>query len=349
MKIKHRIISAISAASAAFSLMSATGFAQNLKYDVNGDGFVNSIDALYVLKECVKSNTDPALDANGDGFVNVNDALLILKYTVGLIKDDAPEAPAKQNGESILDNYEVKWTYNTLTDKQKKAYKALCNGILECEAKIDLSDCGITKSDYDKTFAAMRADNPHLISTNGAASYMLSSDNTISYFKYSYNLTAAQCKSTMNTIEKTTADVIEEAKTLSSDYEKAELFHDWIINRTDYIANGEKYTWRMDGPIIYRKSVCEGYSKAFSYLCQSVGIECICISGTGNGGPHMWNMVKIDGEWYHADVTWDDPISWDGSAILRYDYFLISESDIKQDHTINSEIKRPTAAYAYGE
>lgn len=343
MSKKHRIISIFSAVLLTFSMMSATGFAQNLKYDADGDGYVSAKDALYILKAAVNLSKDLRLDVNGDGYVNAKDALFVLKYAAGLIKDETPEEPVS---ESILNEYEKKWAYNTLSDNQKRAYIALCEGILKCDAKIDISDCNINNNDYQAVFAAIQADNPHLISTKGAASYMHYGD-TISYFKYKYDLSAAQSSSVMNTIEKNTADVIAQAKTLSSDYEKAKLFHDWIINRTDYIANGEKYTWRIDGPIIYKKSVCEGYSKAFSYLCQSVGIECICISGIGNGGGHMWNMVKIDGKWYHADVTWDDPISWDGRPILRYDYFLISESAIKSDHIINDDIERPTAQYSY--
>ena len=142
MKIKHRIISAISAAAAAFSLMSATGFAQNLKYDVNGDGFVN-----------------------------VNDALLILKYTVGLIKDDAP---AKQNGESILDNYEVKWAYNTLTDKQRNAYAEILEGALENSSSISLYDLNITSNDLQTAFWACDYDNPQLLNVDNGYQYTYS-------------------------------------------------------------------------------------------------------------------------------------------------------------------------------
>lgn len=332
-----------------FSLMSVTGFAANLKYDVNGDEKVNVFDAVYILNECTKTSRDKSLDVNGDSYVNAFDALHILKICAGLIKEDPvdePDVPDEQTDISILDDYSSKWIYNTLPDNQKKAYIKICDGIKSCKASIDISDCKIKEDEYNIILAAVRGENPHAFATQGNVSYYREKGYMAS-LKYTYNMTAAQNKSTMSSIEKITADVIAEAKTLKSDYEKALLFHDWIINRTDYISNGEKYTWRMDGPIIQRKSVCEGYSKAFTYLCQSVGIECFCVTGTGNGGAHMWNMVKIDGTWYHADVTWDDPISWDGRPILKYDYFLISEGKIKQDHTIENNFKRPSAPYSY--
>ncbi|MCM1023521.1 MAG: hypothetical protein NC395_05615 [Prevotella sp.] len=53
--------------------------------------------------------------------------------------------------------------------------------------------------------------------------------------------------------------------------------------------------------------VCEGYSKAFQYLCDLGGIECYTVTGntsSGNGaGAHMWNVVVLDGKSYLVDIT----------------------------------------------
>ena len=52
--------------------------------------------------------------------------------------------------------------------------------------------------------------------------------------------------------------------------------------------------------------VCEGYSKAFKYLCDlsswNNAVECILVTGATTG-PHMWNVVKIEGRNYLADIT----------------------------------------------
>ncbi len=53
-----------------------------------------------------------------------------------------------------------------------------------------------------------------------------------------------------------------------------------------------------DGP------VCEGYARAMSVLCKKAGVPCVLVEGTLNGGPHLWNMVKLeDGTWYATDAT----------------------------------------------
>ena len=84
------------------------------------------------------------------------------------------------------------------------------------------------------------------------------------------------------------------------------------------------------------------------YFCQSVGIPCVCVSGTGNGGAHMWNVAQVnapakkDGYWAYFDVTWDDPITSTGEQILRHDYFKVSENDLAKDHKINNQFALPT-------
>ena len=81
-------------------------------------------------------------------------------------------------------------------------------------------------------------------------------------------------------------------------------------------------------------------------MAQAMGYECVCIAGVSGGGPHMWNMVKVGGLWYHVDVTWDDPISSSG-PMLRYDYFLVSDSTILADHSISNPFAVPSAPNNY--
>ena len=347
MTKKQRILSILSAAAMTFSLLSTTGFAQNLKYDANGDGNVNARDALYILRESANSSQDLRFDANGDGYVNAKDALFVLKYSAGLIKDETPDEP---DSESILDNYEVKWAYSTLTDKQKKAYSAILEGALKNSPTINLYDLNITASDLKKAFWACDYDNPKLLNIDNGYEYTYSGSR-IYNLKVIYCKNAQQTAAALKNVANKTADVIAQAKNLPSDYERVKLFHDWIINRTEYIASGYISISETDGPILYGKALCEGYSRAFEYLCQSVGIECVCISGTARSsagtGKHMWNMVKLDGKWYHIDVTWDDPITMSGKQILEYNYFLLSDLQIKKDHTVNTYFKVPTATSVY--
>ena len=44
---------------------------------------------------------------------------------------------------------------------------------------------------------------------------------------------------------------------------------------------------------------------------------------------HMWNYVKLGNDWYHVDVTWDDPTS-DRVGYVRHKYFLCSDSQMNE-------------------
>lgn len=111
----------------------------------------------------------------------------------------------------------------------------------------------------------------------------------------------------------------------ASDYEKVKKIHDYIINLASYDTSGKKssaYNLLFD-----KSAVCEGYALVAYRLFMEAGLPSRIISGRGNGEPHAWNIVKVDGKWYNIDVTWDDPVNSKGKQILRYDYFLKSDKD----------------------
>ena len=57
---------------------------------------------------------------------------------------------------------------------------------------------------------------------------------------------------------------------------------------------------------------------------------------------HVWNLVNLDNSWLNLDVTWDDPVTSDGSDMLMYDYYLISTSDMLNkdttQHNFNQDV-----------
>ncbi|MCI8478139.1 MAG: hypothetical protein HFE97_07300 [Oscillospiraceae bacterium] len=119
-----------------------------------------------------------------------------------------------------------------------------------------------------------------------------------------------------------------------SEYDKVKALHDYLVNFNTYQETGDR-SHAAIGALIDGKTVCEGYTRAMQLLCYLNGIEAIYIRGTstssnGESGNHGWNKVKVDGTWYNVDVTWDDPTG--STPMLRYDYFLISDSKLSKNH-----------------
>jgi len=137
-----------------------------------------------------------------------------------------------------------------------------------------------------------------------------------------------------------------------SDYDKELAIHDYIINTTSYdydrLMSGTipDSSYTAAGVLINKIAVCEGYSEATKLLLNLIDIECEIVIGVGeNNVPHAWNIVKIDGDWYMLDTTYDDPITFtNGKRVetLSYDYFNVTSNTLKKDHTWDMR-KWPTA------
>ena len=73
------------------------------------------------------------------------------------------------------------------------------------------------------------------------------------------------------------------------------------------------------------QTVCSGYTEVYRELMKMAGIPCVSV--VSEKMAHTWNLVQLDGKWYHVDVTWDDPVpSIQGRA--RHDYFLLTDEEI---------------------
>lgn len=121
-----------------------------------------------------------------------------------------------------------------------------------------------------------------------------------------------------------------------SDYEKLVAYKNYICEAVEYntaAANNKNHPygdpWQLINVFRGKPVVCEGYSKAFKYLCDltwtgtNPAVKCYLATGTMTGGtgagPHMWNIVTIGGKNYLADVTNSDrgTVGYDGRLFLK--------------------------------
>jgi hypothetical protein len=117
--------------------------------------------------------------------------------------------------------------------------------------------------------------------------------------------------------------------------EREIYIHNYLVNNVTYI-DGEN-CHNAYGAIVNNKGVCEGYSTAFMVLMRRAGVNCILVNGVGNNDDHEWNMVELDGKFYHVDLTFDDPIINEGKInMLRFSHFNLTEDEISVDHQIKN-------------
>lgn len=148
---------------------------------------------------------------------------------------------------------------------------------------------------------------------------------------------------TMTVSEKVDAIVAALIRPDMTDYQKSLVLHNWLTMNAQYDQTYSHY--KPDGVLLYGTGVCQSYALAYQLLLNKVGIE-NCLE---YGDNHMWNMIRLDGEWYHVDVTWDDPIVNGGMmGYENWDFFCLSNYALEGvDSHECYEKPQIATAYAY--
>ncbi len=154
------------------------------------------------------------------------------------------------------------------------------------------------------------------------------------YSKEDYNLTKAE----YNELNIKCTQILSQIITPSmSEFEKLNAIHNYVLNSVKYDYDQynnnhgyKRYSQTAYGALFYGSAVCEGYAKALDMLLNTAGIESQIITGTitSNQEMHAWNLVKINGVYYHVDSTWND--SDDNSGM---NYFLVSDKKMQENRT----------------
>ena len=117
-----------------------------------------------------------------------------------------------------------------------------------------------------------------------------------------------------------------------SNEDKIKEAHNYIINNSKYDkdrSDNNIVRYKSDtayGTLLEGYSLCGGYTDAMELFLEDMGVKSYKISSEN----HVWNAINLDNAWYHLDLTWDDPITTDGSDILEYNFFLITTSELNE-------------------
>lgn len=122
---------------------------------------------------------------------------------------------------------------------------------------------------------------------------------------------------------------------LKTDYEKEVAIHNFITDNFKYgplnTSNVPQRAHSIQGFVMDGQGICEAYANTFYVMGKMAGLDVSIITGTTNNVNHMWNLINLDGEYYHVDVTSDDPAP-DVPNRERYNYLNVSDSIMSQTH-----------------
>lgn len=113
--------------------------------------------------------------------------------------------------------------------------------------------------------------------------------------------------------------------------DKLLIIHDYIVNNTIYdeaAINGVSnyISYNSYGTLIQGYSTCNGYADTMALFLDRLGVKNFRVASS----THVWNVVYLNNEWFHIDVTWDDPITKKpNSNELTHKFYLITTDTLE--------------------
>ena len=253
----------------------------------------------------------------------------------------------KDDNFNYVDDYTESGIKNR-NDLINSIYYAINSGTDYIERYID-SDYTNYINDINTLTAYNGAEFKKVISTlnNFVHPYNSSNNVKISYggdYKIGITINRAYTQDEINEINNKVDKILSEnVNNNMPPKEKIRVIHDYIIDHTEYdklkYENKNDDTYKSNtayGVLIEGYGTCNGYADAMEIFLDKMNIINYKISNE----EHIWNLVYLDGKWYHLDLTWDDPIS--DININRDTYFLINTKTLEKindgTHTFDKNI-----------
>lgn len=200
------------------------------------------------------------------------------------------------------------------------------------ETEMDVSAYEIPREDAAATYFQILNSHPSLFYVANSISYSYNlSTGYVTRYKVSYTDTEANIRGQQEDFNQEVKQALLRIDPSMTDVEKALVVHDYLILDCEYdyerlLSNTlPDRSYSAYGALVDKKAVCEGYAKAYSCILEELGISSTIVSS--DSMDHAWNMVLIDDDWYHVDVTWDDPVP-DQIGRVGHNYFLLSDETI---------------------
>jgi len=213
---------------------------------------------------------------------------------------------------------------------------------------ITMNTTELSEAQLHLVIAAYTMDNPQIFWIAGKFSYSVSDDTTVLYLNS--GMSAEEITAAAKQMGENINSIFENISGNLTPYDRELALHDAFVGRCEYadsVKNGDDGDFRVYtsvGGLVDNYAVCEGYSRALQILFSMAGLETYYVYGIGSEDLHMWNVVSLDGVWYHLDATWNDSDSG-----IRYDHFNLTESEITVDHTFSPHYSELTEKEICGE
>lgn len=244
------------------------------------------------------------------------------------VEDQEAEELTKElsNGElgEDLQFYDLYYPYYAMlnTSMQELYRQIYANAVNLTETFSPVVD--VTESELYSVFEAVTGDHPELFWLETGYQCIRARSGKIVEITLNYYDLTNRLDSAKREFEQAAEVVLQGARELETEAEQEKYVHDALAGMAEYRLssqmNQSAYSALVNG-----STVCAGYSRAFQYLMQQLGIPCYYCTGY-SGEDHAWNIIYVDGLFRNVDVTWDD------GDTITYEYYNCSDKAFRNTH-----------------
>lgn len=260
-------------------------------------------------------------------------AVLLFVFSVRNISEE-PAIDMSVEALEISDcGSEYKFWFSRLSNEGKHAYNMILEEIYSMPDEIAINR--VDSEELDAVFYALMSDNPDLFFVGRKCVLRAVGNDT--WFSVDYIIEKDDYRRMKSELDAVCEEVAASFTNPADQWQTELEIHDYVIDNCRYVLD-EDLGSTAYGVLVNGSGACEGYSKATKLLLDKAGIENAIVSGyseseTSGRGPHMWNVVTLEGERYHLDCTWDDPVDESGEQTKTYIYFNVDDETLSRTHS----------------
>ena len=230
--------------------------------------------------------------------------------------------------------------YGQLNPAEQAAYRAILEAMPGFPERVEVRD--LDEEGIRAVFRALMLDQPMLFQISSTQYRILQTpDGRVTTFIPEYLMDREEYQRRVDAI----AEVIEGIPLPyeGSEFEIQLALHDFLVQHCTYSDDiADHNVSSVYGALVQGYASCEGYSRAMLLLLELNGIGAYIVTGYASNadfeGPHAWNKVRIGGNWYYLDATWNDPVMEGGREIVSRAFFNLRAEDLAHSHELNDEV-----------
>lgn len=240
------------------------------------------------------------------------------------------------------------YCYEQLNMAEQMAYEAIQDCLTHLISRWNSGS--FSQNTIQKAYNCFLMDHPEVYWSKNPT-YIKSFVNNVEtghHLEFSYSMDAAQIQKTNSEIEMALYDIIAQLPSLDASYETVKGLYDWMMLNCTY--DELNLDQSMYSVMVNHSGVCASLSKAFQFIMQCLGIPCTVVNGRieqsytfqsqSSDLGHEWNMVCLDGKWYHVDITSGLSLTKD-SGEIDYSFLCATTEEVLKSHTIANEVPIP--------